>query len=196
MNEMKKLLLEFKKNMLQEDATTKYDDAIAVLKFFMENGVEPATPQAEVISELENALNFAVQYNNSPGLTANSPEEVVIAQRKISNKFVQQQIQDILSKMGIDVSKISDFVKFLNQTTPESEEIQQARTGLEKREKEAEEKDISEPVEIGSGDIAPLKGTSIGRAGKRKSPRPVTMGPEDSEITRRRAAAQGNKTQR
>lgn len=155
MNDMKKLLLEFRKNMLQESATTKYDDAIAVLKFFMESGVEPATPEAEVVSELENALNFAEQYNKSPGLTANSPEEVVVAQRKISNKFVQQQIQDILSKMGIDVSKISDFVKFLNQTTPESQEIQQARTDLEKREKEAEEKDIPEPVELGSGDIAP-----------------------------------------
>jgi hypothetical protein len=198
MNDMKKLLLEFKKNMLQESATTKYDDAIAVLKFFMENGVEAGTPEAQIVSQLQNALSFARQLDNSPGLTVNSPEEIVVAQRKISNKFVQEQIQNILLKMGMDQKNISGFVAYLKQASPEPEEITKARTDLEKREKEAEEKDSPEPVELGSGDIAPPKqaGTSIGRAGKRKSaPRPVTMGPEDSEIAARRARAQGDKTQ-
>lgn len=153
MNDMKKLLQEFKKNVLQEQ-TTKYDDAIAVIKTFMQIPAQPGTPQEELNSELQNALNFAKLYNESPGLKLGTPEEDVIAQRKISNKFVQQQIQDILSKMGIDVSRISDFLQYLNQTTKTPEAMAQADVEMRAKEKEEDEAD-EKKYEIGSGDIAP-----------------------------------------
>lgn len=155
MNDMKKLLQEFKKNMLQEQSeTTKYDDAIAVIKTFMQSPVKEGTPEAEIVSELQNALNFAEQYNKSPGLILGTPEDDVLAQRKISNKFVQQQIQDILSKMGIDVSRISDFINYLNQTTKTPEEM--AKADVEMRAKEVSQSEDEGKYEIGSGDIAPL----------------------------------------
>lgn len=156
MNDMKKLLQEFKKNVLkeQEQMTTKYDDAIAVIKTFMQFPAEPGTPQEELNSELQNALIFAEQYNKSSGLILGTPEDDVVAQRKISNKFVQQQIQDILSKMGIDVSRISDFIDYLNQTTKTPEAMAQADIEMRAKEKEEDEAD-EKNYEIGSGDIAP-----------------------------------------
>lgn len=177
MNDMKKLLQEFKKNVLQEGATTKYSDAIAVLKFFINAKVSEPTIskltqiiqdksdieedlsmikktyddmqyQANLIgmkvAKLEAQKLFIDQYKSFPSLANDTPEDTIISQKKIQDKFTKQHIADILRKMDFDGDEIHSFIQYLEQTVPAPEEVDIAR----KR----------EPDELGSEDIATPKG--------------------------------------
>lgn len=198
MNDMKKLLQEFKKNMLQERSeSTIHQDAVDVLKYFVtEFQPEPNTPEAKIISQIQEIENFGTQLNRSSGLVTGTPEEDVIAGRKISNTHVHDYIENLLFKIGLDKENISGFKAFLEQKVEEPEEITQARLDLQK--KEAGEEDSEEDSDEDEEErikVQAAKQTAIGRA-KRQQPKSTVISPEDSEITRRRAAAQGNKTQR
>lgn len=199
MNDMKKLLQEFKKNMLQERSQTSIDqDAVDVLKFFMTQfKAEPNTPEAHILSQLSIIEDFGLKLINSSGLATGTPEEDVIAGRKISNKFVHEYIENLLIKMGLDKENISGFKAFLKQEVRAPEEIVQASSDLQKREAEAEaaeEKRFQDFDDEEKIKALAVKQTAVGTA-KKQQPKSTVIGPEDSEVERRRVIAQGDKTQ-
>jgi hypothetical protein len=191
--EMKRLLREFKSYLTEESNIT---DAYSVLKLFVNLGVQPGTPEAEIITNIQNIINFSDRFKEAPELSITSPRDVVIAQEKISNKFVQKFIVDLLSKNGLPKEKISQFMNYVSQTTKSPEDIQQAAADYSK-EKEEKEKDA---YELSDDDVAPLPPQQNKTATARKAvPKPVSglnqVTPEDSMLARyRKAADDGSKT--
>jgi hypothetical protein len=182
--EMKKLLREFKTYLTEE---SKITDAYSVLKLFVSLGAEPGTPEAQVISNIQNIVNFSDRYKEAPELLTSSPRDVVVAQEKISDKYVQKFIIDLLNKNGLPQEKISQFMNYVSQTTKSPEEIQQAAAEYSK-EKEEKEKDA---YELGDEDVAPPPPQQNKTATARKAKR-VT--PEDSALAAYRKKATGNTT--
>ena len=181
---MKKLLREFKTYLTEE---SKITDAYSVLKLFVSLGAEPGTPEAQVISNIQNIVNFSDRYKEAPELLTSSPRDVVVAQEKISDKYVQKFIIDLLNKNGLPQEKISQFMNYVSQTTKSPEEIQQAAAEYSK-EKEEKEKDA---YELGDEDVAPPPPQQNKTATARKAKR-VT--PEDSALAAYRKKATGNTT--
>jgi hypothetical protein len=172
--EMKKLLKEFKTYLKEEENyNTKFDEAIAVIKTVMEEfPINPDTPEDVLLGQIQTILNFADYYKKTPILPLNTDEDIVLAQRKISNKFVQQQIDSILTNMGLNKETVSNFIDYLNQKTKTPEAVIKADDEMRRREleKAAAEDEMSMDItsgdiapigqEIGSGDIAPLRQTA------------------------------------
>ena len=188
--EMKKLLREFKSYLTEE---SKITDAYSVLKLFVGLGAEPGTPEAEIIANIENIVNFSDRYKEAPELLTSSPRDVVIAQEKISNKYVQKFIVDLLNKNGLPQEKISQFIDYISQTTKASEDIQQAGADYSK-EKEEKEKDA---YELGDEDVAPPPPQQNKTVTRRKAmPKPTSgsIADEDTAIKAYRKKAAGNTT--
>ena len=193
--EMKKLLREFKTYLTEE---SKITDAYSVLKLFVSLGAEPGTPEAQVISNIQNIVNFSDRYKEAPELLTSSPRDVVVAQEKISDKYVQKFIIDLLNKNGLPQEKISQFMNYVSQTTKSPEEIQQAAAEYSK-EKEEKEKDA---YELGDKDVTPpppQQNKTVSPPTRRKAaPKPVSgvkpVTPEDSALAAYRKKATGNTT--
>lgn len=183
--QMKKLLKEFKSYLEEE---SKIADAYSVLKLFVDLGAEPNTPQAEVISNIQNILNFSDRYKEAPTLSGDNPRDVVIAQEKISNKYVKDYIVDLLAKNGLPMPKITEFMNYVSQEVEGPEEVSRSAAEYNK-EKQEQEQDV---YEIGDDDIAPPPPQQNKTVSGRKA-KPST--PEDSMLARyRKAADDGSKT--
>jgi hypothetical protein len=198
--EMKKLLKEFKTYLKEEENyNTKFDEAIAVIKTVMEEfPLNPDTPEDVLLGQIETILNFADYYKKTPILPLNTDEDFILAQRKISNKFVQQQIGNILTNMGLNKEAVSNFIDFLNQKGKTPEQMAKADSEMRKREleKAAAEEEMS--MDITSGDIAPLPQQNKTVTGRKATPRPVSglkqSTPEESDVAAYRKKATGNTT--
>ncbi len=124
--EMKKLLESFRKNTLTEaidfgGGTTKYVDALTVIKLMLSERAPGDNAAAKVLARLDQILNFATQVNKIQIPDMSSEEDIMAMQNKISNKIVQQRIQDELQKIGLEPELISSFLEYIREVAPAPE---------------------------------------------------------------------------
>lgn len=124
--EMKKLLESFRKNTLTEaidfgGGTTKYVDALTVIKLMLSERAPGDNAAAKVLARLDQILNFATQVNKIQIPDMSSEEDIMAMQNKISNKIVQQRIQDELQKIGLEPELVNSFLDYIKETGPAPE---------------------------------------------------------------------------
>ena len=178
-------------------------DAFIVLNALFSMDLSDTPEINNIIKQIKETFSFAKDNSdkirqdykkliNSVELTKASLEaEKLLSsdRKKLTGLFydgaVQKEILESLVEMGFKYNEVKGLVNFLN--------LGNATPGATRN-----------PVrdEYGEEDVAPLEKpipqqnkTVTGKAGEKSSPKPVTMGPEDSEIAARRARAQGDKTQ-
>ena len=126
MKNNKKLILKIKKNTLKESnnfggGTTKYIDALTVIKLMLSEEAPDNQATAKVMGRLDQIINFASQINNIQLPDLSSEEEMMTMQNKISNKIVQQRIQDELLKIGLEPELVNSFLDYVKETGPAPE---------------------------------------------------------------------------
>ena len=126
----------------QPARTTKYQDALSVIKFFMEEQSEAGTPAAGLISDLENMINLAKQLE-ATGVSANSAQEVAELQKKIKDTFVLRTIADIMVKSGMGKAKIAAFIRHLKPTVSAPEDIKAALQGKQPEQPKQQSPEVS-----------------------------------------------------
>ena len=126
MKNNKKLILKIKKNTLKESnnfggGTTKYIDALTVIKLMLSEKAPDNQATAKVMGRLDQIINFASQINNIQLPDLSSQEDIMAMQNKISNKIVQQRIQDELLKIGLEPELVNSFLDYIKETGPAPE---------------------------------------------------------------------------
>lgn len=126
MKNNKKLILKIKKNTLKEGnnfggGTTKYIDALTVIKLMLSEKAPDNQATAKVMGRLDQIINFASQINNIQLPDLSSQEEIMTMQNKISNKIVQQRIQDELLKIGLEPELVNSFLDYIKEVAPAPE---------------------------------------------------------------------------
>lgn len=133
---------EYDDDAVQPARTTKYQDALSVIKFFMEEQPEAGTPAAGLISDLENMINLAKQLE-ATGVSVNSAQEVAELQKKIKDPFVLRTIADIMVKSGMGKSKIAAFIRHLKPTVSAPEDVKTALQGKQPEQPEQQSPEVS-----------------------------------------------------
>jgi len=128
---------------IQPARTTKYQDALSVIKFFMEEKPEAGSPAAAFIADLENMINVAKQLE-ATGVSANSAKEIAELQKKIKDPFVLRTIADIMMKSGMGKSKIAAFIRYLKPTVSAPEDVKATLQGKQPEQPEQPEQQSPE----------------------------------------------------
>lgn len=174
---------EYDDDAVEPTRTTKYQDALSVIKFFMEEQPEAGTPAAAFISDLENMINVAKQLE-ATSVSANTAQEVAELQKKIKDPFVLRTIADIMVKSGMGKAKIAAFIRHLKPTVSAPEDVKASLQG-----KQPEQPEKSKPPEAS---VSPTSSTILRPSG---IPSGNNTNPGSPVAAARQAAGKGSKTQ-
>lgn len=162
--------------------TTKHQDALSVIKFFMEEQPEAGTPAAAFISDLENMINVAKQLE-ATSVSANTAEEVAELQKKIKDPFVLKTIADIMVKSGMGKAKIAAFIRYLKPTVSAPEDV---KASLQGKQPEQPEKLKSPEVSVSPTSSTVLRPSGVTSGNNTNPGSPVAIA--------RQAARKGSST--
>jgi hypothetical protein len=139
---------------VQPARTTKYQDAISVMKFFIEEKPEAGSPAAAFIADLENMINVGKQVEAAVTYV-NTPEEVALLSKKIKDPFVRKTIAEIMMKTGMAKEKINAFLQHLEPTVTAPEDVKAAM------QKQSQEEPEEQPTPQPSPSVSPTDKTYI-----------------------------------
>jgi hypothetical protein len=108
--------------------TTKYQDAISVLKFFLEERPEPGSPESALISNLDNMINVGRQLETAQ-LQLQSPQDFADMQARIKDPHVHQAMANLLINSGLPKDKIMAFIAHLSPTVSSPKKVKKAMQG-------------------------------------------------------------------
>lgn len=149
----------------ESSITTKYQDAISVIKFFMEEKPEPGSPAAPFIADLENMKNVVKQLEATV-VSANTPEEVALLSKKIKDLHVRKTIAAIMMNTGMAKEKIDAFLQNLDPTVTAPEKVKAAILKQQEPKEEPEE----QPKPQTNQSVSPTDKTFITRSGAPTNP--------------------------